>query len=307
MKKYNKFIKETKIYQYVDNIITDIRNELNGNIDKLQYYFDLNEKYGIAFYINISKDVLKDIPIYNSNISALEIFNNEFNNFNIDFIIKDDKIDNDKFFSLLTHELTHIWQLLNDEYDESFNKMINIEDFKNKVSQYKLNFLNYIYMNFEHELNARLNQTYEYYKFKKISSADECINDFKNSSVYKDWTVLGDFNYRKHLIKYNNQNLLEFTNQFNLLYGIDEITVDKLEKYYDNWKIVFENNSLEYIKLCEDAIRKVFNNEKLTENEYYYMMDLCYFEPSLLENLLKIDIDIEILKLVEKFKKLKFL
>jgi len=175
-----------------------------------------------------------------------------------------------------------------------------------KSGQYKLNFLNYIYMNFEHELDARVNQIYEYYNFKKLS-IDSAILDFEENTVYKDLLWLGNFNYNNQLIKYDKSILLEITNQFNLLYEIEQININKLQKYYENWGIIFKNNSNEYIIHCKNAIKNAILKEPLVENsftKYIKMSDMCYFEPSLLEQLIQLDPDKEIRKLVEKFKKL---
>lgn len=308
-KKINKF-KENVLYEYTKELMIDIRKKLQI-IDKLNYYFDYEDKYGIKFYVNINKGELKDVPVYNSNISIREIYQKQYNGFEIDFIINDNNINRDKFLSLLAHEISHVWQCLSgeDKYIESFKKMYAIEDFKKLVIGYKLNFLNYIYMNFEHELDARINQIYDYYQFKNFDTYENMLDDFKNDGVYKDMIWLRNFDFKNHLSKYNKYYLLELTNQFNILYGINEIKVEQLQRYYDNWKIIFKNNSDKYIDIFKDTLKIVYLKESRKSinseiDNYYETMNMCYFEPSLLEKLIKYDPDEEIRKMVEKFKKL---
>lgn len=303
IKKYKLFISESKLYDYVKYIMVEIRDQIK-NFNQKQYYLDFNENYGITFYINIDLNIIKNIPVYNSNISVKEILDKEFNNFSIDIYIEDENIKPNKFFSLIAHEISHVYQLISadDTYFDSFNKMKNIENFKKSVLQYKKDFLDYIYMNFQHELDARVNQTYEANLYNnKFSTFEEVWNNCMNTDdVYKDIVWLGYFNYNKELVKYNQYNILELTNQFNLLYGIENITIEKIKNYYDNWSIIFKQNSIEYITHLKDAIYQAFNNIKRYENN----IDYCYYSPALLEEINKYDPDIEILKLVEKFKKL---
>lgn len=308
--KFKDFINENVLYEYTKELMIDIRKKLQI-IDKLNYYFDCEDKYGIKFYVNINKGELKDFPVYNSNISIREIYQKQYNGFEIDFIINDNNINRDKFLSLLAHEISHVWQCLSgeDKYIESFKKMYAIEDFKKLVIGYKLNFLNYIYMNFEHELDARINQIYDYYQFKNFDTYENMLDDFKNDGVYKDMIWLRNFDFKNHLSKYNKYYLLELTNQFNILYGINEIKVEQLQRYYDNWKIIFKNNSDKYIDIFKDTLKIVYLKESRKSinseiDNYYETMNMCYFEPSLLEKLIKYDPDEEIRKMVEKFKKL---
>jgi hypothetical protein len=72
MKRFKDFINEGVLYDYTKEFMLDIREKL-PTIDKLNYYFDYNDKYGIKFYVDILKEELKDIPMYNSNISIREI------------------------------------------------------------------------------------------------------------------------------------------------------------------------------------------------------------------------------------------
>ena len=74
----------------------------------------------------------------------------------------------------------------------------------------------------------------------------------------------------------------------------------KLNKYYQNWQNIFKNNQLKYIELLKDAIKQAFEKQdRYTKTESHcYDSTIC----EQIDN--KYNIDDEILKLVDKFKKL---
>lgn len=302
MKKFNNYLFENKLYEYVLEIMPLIREQIT-DIKTQKYYLDFDETFGIKFYIKVNISKLKTLPIYNSNISVKEIIDTKFNGFEIPVIIEDNSVDENKFFALIAHELSHVYQVLsgNDIFIESFEKMGNIEEFRKSIENYKYNFLNYIYLNFEHELDAKVNQIYEGLLYNKNFKSFEdmwnwFINDEDNSIIY-----LGKFSYDKYLKQYNQNILLELTNQFNILYGIEKITITEIKKYYDDWKIVFQKNVDKYLPEFKDAVYQAFNKIKRYEESKYYD---CTMNFSLLEKKLEYDPTEEILKMVEKFKKI---
>lgn len=297
IKKYFDFTLNEGVDLYVVEILKKLRNIYQPQVGK--FYIDLIKDFHISFTIDLEIKTLDKIPSYNSNISVKEIIEKQFNNFTIEIVVNDNSIDKNKIYSLLSHEISHVYQLLNDpdnKYFESFNKMIQIEDFKNTVLEYKKDFLDYIYFNFIHELDARVNQTYETYRYSK-NSIEIMFKDFEQSYLYKILIFIANFNSEKLINGWEDRNLLEMTNQFNILYGINIINKNELKEYYDKWQKVFKNNSNEYLIKSKDVIKQVYD-----EIKRYEITSYCYDETIILEN--KNNIDTEILNLVEMFKKI---
>jgi hypothetical protein len=298
IKKYVDFVLNEDVNLYVVKILEKLRDIYQPQVGK--YYIDLMKDFHISFTIDLRLKPLDKIPLYNSNISIKEILEKQFDNFIIEIVVNDNIIDKNKIYSLLSHEISHVYQLLNDpdnKYFESFNKMIQIEDFKNTVLEYKSDFLDYIYFNFIHELDARVNQTYELYRYSNKNNLETILEDFEQSYLFKILMFIANFNSEKLINKWGDKNLLEITNQFNILYEIDKISQNQLKEYYDKWQKVFKKNSDEYLIKSKDAIKQAYD-----EIKRYEITSYCYDETIILEN--KYDIDIEILNLVSMFKKM---
>jgi len=303
LKKFNKFnnsILFEKVDDYVSLLMLDIHEELN-NISNNDYFIDFYEKYGFTSTIHIDRNELKTISVYHAQISIQDIIRENFKKIDINIYIEDNDININKIYTLLAHEFSHYYQLISgeDKYFISINKMINIEDFKNSVKNYKIDFLNYIYYNFEHELDARVNMTYEGYLYSKLKTLEEMYDRFYENELYKMLIFLSNFNSVKMIKKYVKDDLLDLTNQFNLLYNINQIDISQLDKYYKNWENIFKENSIKYIEESKDAIKQAFSKQKRYEENYSY----CYDETPLYENN-SYNMDDEIMKLVNRFKKI---
>jgi len=298
--KIKKFNENNSYTEILRELMIDLHEEI-GYIDKSDYDIDFDKKYGIKIKIHIEKSELKTISVYHAQTSIQNIIMTEFKKIFIDMYIEDDKFDQNKIYSILAHELSHYYQALSGEdiYFKSFNQMISIEDFKKGVTKYKNDFLDYIYYNFQHELDARVDQSYEAHLYSKIKNFEDMLNNFYNRELYKMLIFLGNYNSKNMVSRYKSDELLDLTNQFNILYGIEEIKIQQLNDYYKNWEKIFKTNSEEYIEKSKDALRQAFNKERRYEEYVSY----CYDERPLNENH-DYNMDEEILKLVDMFKQL---
>ena len=298
--KIKKFNENNSYTEILRELMIDLHEEISY-IDKSDYNIDFNKKYGISISIHIEKTDLKTISVYHAQTSIQDIVINNFKKIHIDIYIEDDKFDQNKIYSILAHELSHYYQALSveDKYFKSFNQMISIEEFKKEVNKYKNDFLDYIYYNFQHELDARVDQAYEAHLYSKIKNFEDMLNNFYTRELYKMLIFLGNYNSKNMVEKYKTDDLLDLTNQFNTLYGIEEIKIQQLNDYYKNWESIFKMNSEEYIEKSKDALKQAFNKEKRYEEYVSY----CYDERPLNENH-GYNMDEEILKLVDMFKQL---
>ena len=296
--KIKKFNENNSYTEILRELMIDLHEEI-GYIDKLDYDIDFDKKYDIKIKIHIEKNELQTISVYHAQTSIQDIIMNEFKKIHIEMHIEDDKFDQNKIYAIIAHEISHLYQASSDEdkYFKSFNQMISIEDFKNNVTNYKKDFLNCIYLNFQHELDARVDQTYEGYLYTNFDTLNDMIVDFYDDELYKILLFLGSYDSKKISSKYSKKVLLNLTNQFNVLYGIKQITVSQLKNYYYNWEVLFKKNSKEYIEKSKDALKQAFNKERRYEEYVSY----CYDTRFLYENN-NYDMDEEILKLVDMFK-----
>lgn len=298
--KIKKFNENNSYTEILRELMIDLHEEI-GYIDKSDYYIDFDKKYGFSISLHIEKDELQTISVYHAQTSIHDIIMNEFKKIDITMYIEDDKFNQNKIYSILAHELSHYYQALSgdDIYFKSFNQMIKIEEFINSSIDYKNDFLNYIYYNFQHELDARVNQVYEGYLYSKLKTLEDMYSRFMTGKLYKMLIFLNNYNSKIMILKYDENELLELTNQFNILYDINQININQLDIYYKNWEILFKKNSAEYITKSKDAIKQAYNKEMRYEKQVIY----CYDERPLYENN-NYDMDEDILKLVNIFKQL---
>lgn len=177
---------------------------------------------------------------------------------------------------------------------------INIDEFKKTTNVFD-RFLAYIYYNFEHELEARVSQTYEYYRiFKKGSDFKDAWQDFLSKELYGMLKYLNGFDHIKFIKSWNKYVLLDFTNQFNIIYGLDQIKLSQLNDYYKKWEKLFKNNYKIYLEKSKDAVTDSINNIQKYESNAM----MCYDETPLYENH-SININDKMKKIIEKYIKIE--
>jgi hypothetical protein len=116
--------------------------------------------------------------------------------------------------SVISHELLHAYEtynrvLRNEDPFQGRESMLNtatklMSDFKYPQWQ---NFLHLVYLHLSFEINARVTQFYYEMKEKDIKSTSEFMTELKNSSVWKELTMLENFSAENFISNFKIRNL----------------------------------------------------------------------------------------------------
>ena len=246
---------------YITNIIRkDIVS--NGNISFIKKY----EFGSYIFQINIEYEK-SNIINYSSEIDILSILINLINdNYVVQIPIKinDININYDKTLSIITHELRHLYDILNiseNKYEiKDFYKKRNLYLFKD--SKYE-KFTFQIYLSLEHEMIARNNMIYPCFRWSGETDKNKIIEKYKKTYTYTSLKDLSNFNHLNFISKYKEEELIDFTNKFiefvaeenNFCHNKQDLII-----FYNNWETFFKEKSIEYIKYGFNEINKVYDD-----------------------------------------------
>jgi len=204
----------------------------------------------------------KDI-VYYSNIDLYDLIYNSDKIIKIPIKIKDTTLNNNKLYSVISHEIRHIYDFftINDESD--FNSFVNSLYYsllKKENDEIFNNFLDLVYLSLEHELIARNTMIYENFINSKCS-LETLQEEFKKTSIYESLILLRNFDYNKLLdLKYlNNINL--FIDKFG---GNKCENILDVENFLIGWKKYFVDKSNEYMIESNDVLNKIYNVIKET-------------------------------------------
>ena len=273
IKIYEEFVKG--IPDELKNIFNKVRKDVGGQTSSFKKILDL-EKYGLVKDVKIFLDVSYEKSNYSnyySNINIFELLNPiEYKTINIPIHIRDVSIDNDKLISIISHEIRHIYDfyLANDDSDiESFLKSLYLNKLKNDNVFHREfnNFLNLVYLSFEHELIARNTMIYENF-INCNCSKEELFSLFEKTYIYESLIRLKEFKH-EDVLKISKNELIQYTNLF--LEFFKENKIDDIEKYYQNWEIYFKSKSDEYLKEAYNVLNDIYNKkiyEHFHPNEY---------------------------------------
>lgn len=291
---FSKIFEDFSIKRIPDELIyicDKIKNDINLNEN-----FKKNYLYGsYKFEIDIKIDNKEDNNIYYSEIDILNILNNIFNDENyivkIPVYVESTNPDKNKILSIITHELRHIYDILNISENESkdFIKKRNLNIFKN--TKY-WSFIFQIYLTLEHELIARNNMIYPSLRWSGIKDKNELLKKYKESFTYTSLIDINNFDALKFINKFELDELLLHTNKF--INNVDKSNVcynySDLINFYKKWEIFFKKKSKEYIKYAEKEIDFVYND--IIHNKIYEKKERTYYDRDLNTNFISKIFDI---------------
>jgi hypothetical protein len=211
--------------------------------------------------------------IYYSNININDLLEGK-DIINLPIIIKDVNLNKDKLISVISHEIRHIYDvfMVNSESDmKSFVHSLYYGFLsKNEQDEKFKYFLYLVYLSLEHELIARNTMLWEMF-INCNCSKDELLNLYKKCSIYKSYIELSSFNYSE--LK-NIPNILTKINEFIKYFG--GVPCTDANVFFENWKIYFNNKSLEYQKESLEIIDNVYNiiNENNTNKNIINVKDM---------------------------------
>lgn len=281
-KNYKKRLKFIQIYEDFNKEIPEdlislfkqIKKKIGKKEGSFTYLLNLNEFNFIDLNINLvvnfiklesNKDYSEQEIVYYSNINLGELLQNK-DVIDIPIFIEDTSLNNDKLYSVISHEIRHIYDFytISEESDyKSFIGSLNYTYLKNKVSDDFMYFMGLVYLSLEHELVARNTMIYE--NFINCKSSKEVLyNRYKKTYMYKSLMQLKNFDYTNFI----NLKYLHDINLFVGKFGEKECeNINNIENFFYGWKQYFEDKSDEYLKEGYKILDKVYNVIKENNNK----------------------------------------
>jgi len=266
----------------ISNFIKILSTTIVGSIFKDNKVFDVEidipeldliKKLSIEI-VNISKNYQASFTVKKN--SKKDILNNLLIKIDLPLI---ENVDHYYLIEIITHELTHLYEFYNivknnkklplyNNIKKSLIQTINQDTFD--IFSY---FRNIVYLTLDNELNARVAQTYQLLKFKKIKDKNQLFNILKTTHIWKKYKEIENFNSKSY-----TSDLLEILgidltciliNEFNTelkanFINFSFITKVNTEKeiftYFNSWNKRFKYKLKKHILKLNKVIDEVIND-----------------------------------------------
>jgi hypothetical protein len=180
-----------------------------------------------------------------------------------------------KFKSVMMHELTHLYELYQTNRqikNTDWEIQSGITSFKieNNVGTFNY-FLDMCYISFKQELRSRTSQLY-YEINKDIFTKDILIKRLKETTQYKNYLNLLNFNYIQMINYYENKSeldlLIAYVNLLNKHFKSKTIIKNKsdLINYFKKWNFHFKDSAKKYYKKMLKVVDEIIEDELQTED-----------------------------------------
>ena len=245
MKNYKDFLKDnTDLLVFpLKKIGTIIKDKIDNNlkIGENSYHFNfLNEKtLPISFNLIINYNN-ENILNYGAFINMDDVITTNFKDFDLKVNIIDININYNKIYSLIIHELKHVYDIYYDNNVDSMRNVTNLNYFKRKYknNKYLIDFIEHYYLAFEHEIDARTLMVYDKLRWLKTFDTDELVKEFEKTYVYKSIKMLQNYNSDYLINNVNHYSLIDFTNEFKKLFLGDYTKNDDVNEFYKKQQII---------------------------------------------------------------------
>lgn len=247
-------------------IFNKVRKLIGVRNESFNFKLNLSDINFIDLILNIEVDYQeildnknyqdKDI-IYYSNINIGDLVDNK-ENIKLPIIIRDVRLNNDKLYSVISHELRHIYDffVINDESDfTSFVNSLNYSILKKEIKSNFKYFLEIVYLSLEHELIARNTMIYENFINCKCSKT-KLIEEYKKTYTFKSLKIMKNFQYEIYLDKKYLKDINSFINKFG---GEKCKNLKDIELFFKGWKNYFKDKSEEYLDEAYNVLDKIYN------------------------------------------------
>lgn len=254
-----------------DDVFSLLKNMIGSN--KSNDSIDLDSSYTSSDGKNFNFKRSITIQIKNSNrndIYSRSGMDNIYLEFNFS------SYDEKELRKILFHELLHIYEIyfrmknnknsLQWSLNSELNKIRNKYQYDNFIS-----ILIYgIYLTYDHEINARVCETYMVLMDLMINDKNVLLDELKNTSAWKYKEILSKFEIKN--VNYNNLFLFftEFNTIINNIFRIPG-NIKECKLILNEWKILFKKKSKYFeqklIKVVDDVIFDVdmLNNTTIDE------------------------------------------
>ena len=205
----------------------------------------LNEKsLPVKFTINLNYTRSKTNYNYSGSIRRKNLKEKNFNGFFILVNITDNEIDYVELYSVISHELKHVYDIYHDINTKSFDNYTGYFGIENKYKDDEVfsNILHLCYLGTIHELEARNSMIYNKLRWLKTYDKKQLHNEFKKTYTYREILELKNFNHKKLIELCDKTELFNFTKDLIKTFYKQDIDDDfNIEQFYSNLENNFKN------------------------------------------------------------------
>lgn len=222
VKKWQTFLNESEEVEFpLKKYLSIIRDRTFNKLSLGNQFIEIdfkNNEYSDSALVRINIEWIGDNhKPYHGETDVLSALQNEFKKFDVSVEIIDKAIDWNKLYSIIQHELKHIYDILYDEGDE--NTFLKVDPINKLKSKYKnINdfyyFIQLVYESLKHELEARNVMIYDRFRWLNIYDKSLIESEFKNTYIYKSLVRLSNFDSDKFINQFDIHYLINITNDF---------------------------------------------------------------------------------------------
>ena len=274
----------------IPNLLKDLSSKISNDIINNENNFSKN--YDIA---DISFNVSFDVSILNSKRDDIYA-TSEFGIFAmgkmklscINIYMDISNYNKDDLKRVITHELLHIYEIFNrikggSKKDLQWRLGKVLMDIRNNYSSYFIkDFIYLIYLSLDHEINARVAETYSILMELRTTNNNDLNCGLVNTSAWKYSELLKDFDENKYHINYTE--FLKFSTELNTLmkekfknlnfniYNIPN-SIKDCKKIIKGWKSVFYKKGEYFQSKLNKVIEEVNNDVEMIESAHIEIDD----------------------------------
>ena len=261
--------------KYLVIIKKQILNKIKLGENKFNFDF-VNEIYlPISFNIVVYVEQ-KNKKDYNGFVDLDEILNKNYKDFNVNIFlkIKELKINYAEVFSIIQHELKHVYDYYHDQNRKSMDQIVNLKslEIKYETNDKLYRFLHLFYSATIHEMDAKCFMIYEKLRYFKTIDKSAMIKEFEKSYIYKELKSLNEFSYINFLKSVDKTILIEFTKDLIIHFykeDFDDYTNNEVIQFYKNAEIFFKHTYKKYLDKAYKIIEEIIlDNTPYNENRY---------------------------------------
>jgi hypothetical protein len=271
-------IKEETIEFPLKKLIYIIKEKIDGTIKEGEnkYNFDFSQEKSLPIKFNLTINyTISEENDYGGNIDYNEIKRTNFSGFNLEINIQDKDIDYTSVYSTIGHELKHVFDLYVDSPYMRADKMEYIYYLMNKYkNECFYNMLYLAYISLKYEMDAKNSEIYNKLRWLKTFDNSMIMDEFKKTYVYGCLKELENFDVDKVLSDIDSNKLIEFLEEYKLIFNFDEISVEPPKKFLIMLKAVFNRISKLYFDKAKEVLEEIIRDnrpymEKIKHPFYY--------------------------------------
>lgn len=262
--KWQNFINESIVEFPLKKTMSKVKDTIIDNIKEGKNVFRINDQSFVEFILNLEYFKSKK-QSYSGNVDIYNIIEKSMGK-KVDIIVNitvtDIIIDYNKLLSCILHELKHVFDVYDEDYQtQSFLQIDSVLKLQKIFRNNKYDeFIQLVYESLRHEIDRN---TMLYDRLRWLATYDDIQleDEFEKTYIYKSLINMQNFNSKKFITSYNKQDLIKYTNIF--IQNFDKTYALKdLESFYQKWEKLFHDLAKEYLERAKLVIDELIIDKK---------------------------------------------